>query len=85
MANSGKLRVAIIGAGIAGLATAIALQKHDGIDIQIYERASELRDIGAKIALGPNGMRALERLGVLEALDDDPAFRNRSGYPMLYR
>ncbi|KAK4496824.1 hypothetical protein PRZ48_012808 [Zasmidium cellare] len=36
------------------------------------------------IALGPNGMKALGRLGVYEALDDELAFRNCSGYPMVY-
>ncbi|EME78774.1 uncharacterized protein MYCFIDRAFT_109809, partial [Pseudocercospora fijiensis CIRAD86] len=79
------LRIAIIGAGIAGLATTIALQKHKGIDVQLYERASELREIGASIALGPNGMKTLERLGVREALSDELAFRNESGFPMVYR
>ncbi|KXT01797.1 hypothetical protein AC578_1977 [Pseudocercospora eumusae] len=85
MADSEKLRIAIIGAGIAGLAAAIALQRHEGIDVQVYERASELREIGASIALGPNGMKTLQRLGVHEALSDDLAFRNKSGYPMIYR
>lgn len=85
MAESDTLRIAVIGAGIAGLAAAIALQQHSGIDVQIYERATELKEIGASIALGPNGMKALERLGVHEALDDELAFRNSSGYPMVYR
>ena len=85
MADSSKLRIAVVGAGIAGLAVAIALQKHDGTDVQIYERATQLQEIGASIALGPNGMRTLEKLGVLGALDDEVAFRNKSGYPMIYR
>jgi salicylate hydroxylase len=80
-----KLRIAVVGSGIAGLAATIALQKHENIDIQIYERASQLQEIGASIALGPNGMRTLERLGVHEVLDDDIAFRNKSGHPMIYR
>lgn len=85
MSDSPKLRIAIIGAGIAGLATAVALRNHEGVDVQIFERASELREIGASIALGPNGMRTLERLGISEALDDELAFRNHSGHPMIYR
>ena len=80
-----RLRIAIVGAGIAGLSAAIALQNYENIDVQIYERASRLQEIGASIALGPNGMRTLERLGVYEALDDSLAFRNRSGFPMIYR
>jgi ribulose 1,5-bisphosphate synthetase/thiazole synthase len=58
MASSQKpLRVLIAGAGIAGLATAISLARISGIadlDIQLYEQALELREIGASIALSPN-------------------------------
>ncbi|KAI0178452.1 salicylate 1-monooxygenase [Pestalotiopsis sp. NC0098] len=85
MTETPKLQVAIVGAGIAGLAAAIALKHHPAVDVQIYERAAELREIGASIALGPNGMRTLDRLGVHNALDDSVAFRNKSKHPMIYR
>ncbi|OTA99305.1 hypothetical protein M426DRAFT_325285 [Hypoxylon sp. CI-4A] len=85
MADNSKLQIAIIGGGIAGLGAAIALKHHPAIDVQIYEKAAELKEIGASIALGPNGMRTLERLGVNNALDDEIAFRNKSKYPMIYR
>lgn len=85
MTETSKIQVAIVGAGIAGLGAAIALKDHPGIDVQIYERASELREIGASIALGPNGMRTLDRLGVDNALSPDIAFRNKSRHPMIYR
>lgn len=85
MSDTSKLQIAIIGAGIAGLGAAIALKDHPAIDVQVYEKAAELREIGASIALGPNGMRTLERLGVTEALDDEIAFRNKSKHPMIYR
>lgn len=85
MADELKLQIAIIGAGIAGLGAAIGLKHHPAIDVQVYEKAPELREIGASIALGPNGMRTLERLGVDDALDDEIAFRNKSTYPMIYR
>jgi salicylate hydroxylase len=51
------LRVLIAGAGIAGLATAISLRRITGlsnVDVQIYEQAPELLEIGASIALSPN-------------------------------
>lgn len=80
-----KLRIAVVGAGIAGLTAAIALQKHEHIDVHIYERTAELREIGATIALGPNGLRTLDRLGVQNALDDSIAFRNKSGQSMIYK
>lgn len=85
MSDTTKLQVAIVGAGIAGLGAAIALKSHPGVDVQIYERASELREIGASIALGPNGMRTLDRLGVDNALSPDITFRNKSRHPMIYK
>ena len=85
MAARTKLTVAIAGAGIAGLTAAVGLRDHPYIDVQIFEKAKRLEEIGASIALGPNGMRTLERLGVDNALDDSIAFRNRSGFPMIYR
>jgi salicylate hydroxylase len=85
MSDTSKLQIAIIGAGIAGLGAAVALKNHPAIDVQVYERAAELKEIGASIALGPNGMRTLDRLGVDNALDDSVAFRNKSRFPMIYR
>jgi salicylate hydroxylase len=52
------MKVAIIGAGLGGLATAIALRKH-GISVQVYERARELRAIGAGLTVASNGLTAL--------------------------
>lgn len=51
-------RVGIIGAGPAGLATAIALRQQ-GIEVHIYERATAFRPIGAGVTLSPNGVRSL--------------------------
>ncbi|CAI6093640.1 hypothetical protein V2G26_017261 [Clonostachys chloroleuca] len=83
--QSPKLDIAIAGGGIAGLITAIALIKHPGVNIHVYERAEELREIGASIALGPNGLSSLDKLGVKNAFDDDILYRQRSGWPMVYR
>jgi hypothetical protein len=57
MAEKDSLRLIIAGAGIAGLAAAIALKRVSEIphlDIQLYEQAPELLEIGASIALSPN-------------------------------
>jgi salicylate hydroxylase len=86
--TSGKpplLTVAIAGGGISGLITAIALLKHPGVSVQIYERAKEFREIGASIGLGPNGLRSLEKLGVENALSGDVCQRQRSDWPMIFR
>ncbi|KAF4918769.1 Salicylate hydroxylase [Colletotrichum viniferum] len=85
MGTSEQLQIAIVGAGIAGLTSAIALKAHPGINVQIFDKARELREVGASIALGPNGLRTLEKVGIHNALDDEIAFRNKSGYPMIYR
>lgn len=79
------LQVAIVGAGIAGLTAAIALRKHPNINVILYEKASELKEIGASIALGPNGLRTLERLGLDNVIEDEVAFRGPSKIPMIYR
>ena len=62
------MRVVIIGAGIGGLTTALAL-KQKGIDVDVYERSPELTDVGAGIGLWPNALKALYQLGLRPALD----------------
>jgi 2-polyprenyl-6-methoxyphenol hydroxylase-like FAD-dependent oxidoreductase len=57
------VRALISGAGIGGLATGIALRKA-GLEIQVFERSRELREIGAGLMIWPNGTRALQALGV---------------------
>ena len=39
-------RIAVVGGGIGGLTFAIAM-RHHGIDVDIYEQAEELREVGA--------------------------------------
>ncbi|KAI8649933.1 hypothetical protein NCS56_01444600 [Fusarium sp. Ph1] len=80
-----KLNIAIAGGGIAGFITAIALRKHPGVNVQVYERAPELTEIGASIGLGPNGLSSLDKLGVENALTGDILYRQKSGWPMIYR
>jgi len=63
------MKVIIIGAGIAGLTTAIALRRA-GIEVEIYEKVSELREVGAGISLWANAIRALDYLGLGSAIRD---------------
>jgi 2-polyprenyl-6-methoxyphenol hydroxylase-like FAD-dependent oxidoreductase len=60
--NSG-MEIAIIGGGITGLTTALALHKN-GFITTVYERASELNEIGAGIWLQPNALQVLSWLGL---------------------
>jgi len=55
----------IIGAGIGGLATAIALQKR-GMAVRVFEAASALSPVGAGILVPPNAMNILARYGLDE-------------------
>jgi 2-polyprenyl-6-methoxyphenol hydroxylase-like FAD-dependent oxidoreductase len=61
------VRIAIIGGGIGGLTSAIAL-RHFGFEPQVYEQAPALLDIGAAIAIWPNAMRVLRKLSIAEAI-----------------
>ena len=54
--------VAVIGGGIGGSAAALSLLKA-GFDVEVYERASVLREVGAGIVLTPNATRVLHGLG----------------------
>ncbi len=55
----------IVGAGIGGLAAALALQKI-GLDVRVYEQAPALGEVGAGISISPNGALGLRALGVAE-------------------
>src|SRR5258708_34313448 len=62
-----SLHVSIIGGGIGGLATACALQRQ-GIQVTLFERNPELREIGAGLTLWANGVQMLRHLGLADAL-----------------
>ncbi len=62
-----KNMILIIGGGIAGLTTALALQQHN-IDYRIFEAVPEIKTVGAGITLAGNAMRVLKRIGIAEAV-----------------
>ncbi|WP_429845111.1 FAD-dependent monooxygenase [Brevibacillus sp. FIR094] len=60
---SNEKHALIIGAGLSGLASALAL-KQKGWQVTLYEQAKEHKGIGAGIVLAANAMKALDKLGV---------------------
>lgn len=55
--------IAIVGAGIGGLAAAATLRRV-GLDVQVYEQANRFERVGAGIQMMPNSMKVLRRIGV---------------------
>jgi salicylate hydroxylase len=82
--NTSPLRVAVVGGGIGGVAVATALLQR-GIDVRLYEQAQALTEVGAGVAIQPNGVRMLQRLGLRGELLRrgarfvDPQFRRPDG------
>ena len=70
MQSSASKRAIIIGAGIGGITAAIALQRA-GLDVTVFERADELREVGSGLPLWASALKALQKMelnDVLEAL-----------------
>jgi salicylate hydroxylase len=73
--------VAIVGGGIGGAAAANALLQR-GLDVRVYEQASALAEVGAGVAIQPNSVRLLRRLGFG---DDLARYGARWVDPQLWR
>ncbi|VIO68166.1 6-hydroxynicotinate 3-monooxygenase [Bradyrhizobium ivorense] len=69
-----RLSVAVIGAGMGGLASAAALSRA-GIDVTVYEQAQRFTRLGAGIQIGCNAMK------VMRAWDLEPVLRREAFYP----
>src|SRR5262249_14912949 len=59
-------RISVVGAGIGGLTTAIALLRR-GFEVTVFEQASALGEIGAGVQLSPNAMKVIDALGLADA------------------
>ena len=61
------MRILIVGAGIGGLTAALALLR-DGHDVEVYEQAPQLAELGAGVQISANGARVLFALGLEDAI-----------------
>jgi len=66
--------IAVVGAGVAGLATALACARA-GHRVQVFEQVPAFAPVGAGIQLGPNATRVLHSLGL------EPALRALAAFP----
>src|SRR5437764_13227668 len=67
MTGVGTLRILIVGAGIGGLTAALALLR-DGHEVEVYEQAPRLAELGAGVQISANGARVLFALGLESAI-----------------
>jgi 2-polyprenyl-6-methoxyphenol hydroxylase-like FAD-dependent oxidoreductase len=63
LGDNALMKIVIVGGGIGGLALALALRR-EGFEPSVFEQAPELLEVGAAIAVWPNAMRVLSKLGV---------------------
>ena len=68
--RSGRTTVGIIGAGLGGLSAALALTQA-GFDVEVFEKAPELTEVGGGLSVQPNASRILLSLGLGAALERD--------------
>src|SRR5207302_1201028 len=62
-----RMRILIVGAGIGGLTAALALLR-DGHEVELYEQAPRLAELGAGVQISANGSRVLFALGLEDAI-----------------
>lgn len=65
--ESGKTRVLIVGAGLGGLACAMAMH-YAGFEVIVFEKVREFLRLGDSLGLGENALKLLKRWGLYEEL-----------------
>ena len=62
------MKALIAGGGIGGMVAALFLDRA-GVDVEIFERAEDIRELGVGINMLPHAVEALARLGLLDELE----------------
>lgn len=65
-----KIRIAIVGGGIAGLALMTRLVRYPHLEVNLYEAAEVFSEVGAGISFGINALKAMQLLGLGEAYEN---------------
>lgn len=83
-----SIRVAVIGGGAGGLAAANFLIRR-GIEVLLFEQASQLGEVGAGVQIAPNGLRMLDRIGLGDGIrsagariEPGSSYLRRDGQPI---
>lgn len=63
------MKIAIIGGGIGGLTTALALQKNN-LNVTVYESAPEIKPVGTGIIMANNAMQVFDKLGIRHKIEN---------------
>lgn len=81
LSPSTPLRVGIIGAGVAGLGTAIFFSRQENVEIELFEQAKELREVGAGISLHHNVYKMLDILGARNGIPTHSGVTSQAPLP----
>ena len=78
------MKILIIGGGIGGIATALALLK-EGIEPLLLEQAPALTEVGAGLVVAPNAMKALRHIGAAECVERNGVELQKNHLPRIGR
>ncbi|MGW2633592.1 FAD-dependent monooxygenase [Streptomyces chattanoogensis] len=76
--GAGERSAIVVGGGIGGLAAGVALTR-SGWQVKVLERAATFGEVGAGLSLWPNGLRALDAMGVGDQIREQALVETQAG------